>query len=80
MANADTSDCEERPSRFLCKTSSGHLCETCRNEHGMKKLTREKSVCAECIRLYLKGHAKKSLTTDLKWLKDFSMEIRYKDD
>lgn len=47
MANADTSaqhyleceDCEERPSKFLCKTCSGHLCETCREEHKMKKLT-----------------------------------------
>lgn len=45
MANADTSaqhyfeceDCEERPSKFLCKTCSGHLCETCRKEHGIKK-------------------------------------------
>lgn len=26
----------------------------------------DKSVCSECIRLYYKGHAKKSLTTDLK--------------
>lgn len=44
MANADTlsqhyleyEDCEERPSKFLCKTCSGHLCETCRNEHEKK--------------------------------------------
>lgn len=107
MANAKTSaqhyleckDCEERPSKFLCKTCSGHLCETCRNDHERKKLTRgpltsnnltseeivycacsghiknkleyhcipcDKSVCAECIGLYHKGHVKKSLTSDLK--------------
>lgn len=102
MANAKTSaqhyleceDCEERPSIFLCKTCSGHLCKTCRNDHERKKLTRghvvvlltsnnltseeilyctcsghikrkleyhcDKSVCAECIGLYHKGHAKKS--------------------
>lgn len=111
MANAKTSaqhyleceDCEERPSKFLCKTCFGHLCEICRNDHERKKLTRghvvvpltsnnltseemlycacsghikkkleyhcipcDKSVCAECIGLYHKGHAKKSLTSDLK--------------
>lgn len=111
MTNAKTSaqhyleceGCEERPSKFLCKTCSDHLCETCRNDHERKKLTRghvvvpltsnnltsekilycacsghiknkleyhcipcDKSVCAECIRLYHKGHAKKSLTSDSK--------------
>lgn len=111
MANAKTSaqryleceDCKERPSKFFCKTCSDHLCETCRNDHERKKLSRghvvvpltsnnltseeivycacpehkkkklqyhcipcDKFVCAECIRLCHKGHAKKSLTTDLK--------------
>lgn len=48
MANAKTSaqhyleceDCEERPSKFLCNTCSDYLCETCRNDHERKKLTR----------------------------------------
>ncbi|XP_062582650.1 E3 ubiquitin-protein ligase TRIM45-like [Saccostrea cucullata] len=32
--------CEENPSKFLCKTCSGHMCEMCKTDHEMRKFTR----------------------------------------
>ncbi|XP_062605413.1 E3 ubiquitin-protein ligase TRIM45-like [Saccostrea cucullata] len=37
-------NCEENPSKFLCRTCSGHLCEICKTDHEMRKLTRHHEI------------------------------------
>lgn len=36
---SECGNCEEAPAEFLCKTCPGNLCENCKNEHKMKKIT-----------------------------------------
>lgn len=61
-------NCEENPSKFLCKTCPGHLCENCKNEHEKKKMTRNHEIMLLSSNneemldmLYCSNHAKKKL-------------------
>eukprot|EP00105_Crassostrea_gigas_P029024 XP_011450838.1 PREDICTED: transcription intermediary factor 1-beta-like [Crassostrea gigas] len=33
-------ECEENPAKYFCKTCAGHLCESCKNIHERKKITK----------------------------------------
>lgn len=37
-------NCEVNPAIFLCKTCPGHLCENCKTEHEMKKMTKRHDI------------------------------------
>lgn len=37
-------NCEENPAIFMCKTCPGHLCENCKTEHEMKKMTKSHDI------------------------------------
>lgn len=61
-------NCEENPSKFLCKTCPGHLCEHCKNDHEKKKMTRNHEIVSLSSNneemldmLYCSNHAKKKL-------------------
>lgn len=61
-------NCEENPSKFLCKSCPGYLCENCKIEHEKKKMTRSHEIVAltshneEMVDLlFCSNHAKKKL-------------------
>lgn len=61
-------NCEENPSKFLCKSCPGYLCENCKIEHEKKKMTRSHEIVAltshneELVDLlFCSNHAKKKL-------------------
>ncbi|XP_048751429.2 tripartite motif-containing protein 45-like [Ostrea edulis] len=37
-------NCEENPAQFVCKTCSGHLCDSCKSEHERRKITRNHDI------------------------------------
>lgn len=59
-------NCEENPSKFLCKSCPGYLCENCKIEHEKKKMTRSHEIVALTSHnedmvdlLFCSNHAKK---------------------
>lgn len=37
-------ECEENPAKYFCKTCAGHLCESCKNIHERKKITKNHEI------------------------------------
>lgn len=37
-------NCEENPAQYFCKMCAGHLCETCKSDHGKRKITRNHEI------------------------------------
>lgn len=37
-------ECEENPAKYFCKTCAGHLCESCKNRHKKKKITKNHEI------------------------------------